>query len=636
MAPLEMETANAYYGMAQAADGVGVTLLLEGSESGFRAMGEQQYFYDCYVSGKCNKGNPAACPGTSKHQSGVALDFFLTEAPYSGPFFSDDTPCGKYSGSSAPTADVLALWDAACAATSPEFAWLKEHGNAHGFERTYWKEPWHWVYKPTSFPPAAFVPLCNEGGCTPHCEGTVTIDANCQPGDCGVFGLTCVMNKGIPECKAGGCTPHCQGTVAVGADCSEGDCGAFGAGCKVIDGKATCVNSDCVNAPAGVFCEAGKAYECTPDGAKTEVPPPLEVCDGEDNDCDGQIDEGVKNACGACGPVQPESCDGMDNDCDGQIDEGVKNACGTCGLVPVELCDGKDNDCDGQIDEGVTNTCGTCGPVQPEFCDGMDNDCDGSIDEGVTNACGGCGPVPVEICDGMDNDCDGTSDEGVTNACGGCGPVPVEICDGMDNDCDGTIDEGVTNACGGCGPVPAELCDDQDNDCDGTIDNGFNVGAPCSVNLGDCEVQGTTLCAANGTSVLCQSLTDTCPANPEPEPDPDPDPEPEPDPDPEPEPDPDPDPDPEPEPDPDPDPDPDPEPDPDPGSTADPVSNADAGSATEPVILSDPNLGRPPPTSPKAGGGGCALSSGAAPSTSGILFGFLVLLGLATRRRLRA
>ena len=176
-----------------------------------------------------------------------------------------------------------------------------------------------------------------------------------------------------------------------------------------------------------------------------------EICDGKDNNCNGQIDEGE-----VCGPIcEPteEVCDGIDNDCDGLIDE--DDVCTPPCVPSTEVCDGMDNNCDGQIDEG--DICNICEP-SAEVCDGVDNDCDGQIDEDDVCAC-----IPTEeVCDAHDNDCDGLVDE--DNVC--CEPE-AEVCDGVDNDCDGAIDEG--DVCAHCEPS-AEVCDSRDNDCDGEID----------------------------------------------------------------------------------------------------------------------------------------------------------------------
>ncbi len=177
-----------------------------------------------------------------------------------------------------------------------------------------------------------------------------------------------------------------------------------------------------------------------------------EVCDGMDNNCNGEIDE--KNVC--CVPSE-EVCDGADNDCDGEIDEG-----GVCCVE--EVCDGVDNDCDGEIDEG-----GVCCEPSEEVCDGADNDCDGEIDEGgVCDVPDECEPSE-EVCDGVDNDCDGAVDEGeVCVVPDDCVPSP-EVCDGADNDCDGRVDEG-----GVCDDDPVEEpggCDPSEEDCSSVAPN---------------------------------------------------------------------------------------------------------------------------------------------------------------------
>ena len=230
------------------------------------------------------------------------------------------------------------------------------------------------------------------------------------------------------------------------------------------------------------------------------IGPESEICNGEDDDCNGVDDDGVLNACGLCGAVPVEVCDGLDNDCDGSVDEDVRNACGECGAPPAEICDGLDNDCDGETDEGAGNACGECGPLPAEVCDGVDNDCDGQTDEGVLNECGGCGAVSAEVCDGIDNNCDGHIDEGLLNACDACGPLPAEICDGADNNCNGATDEGLLNACGACGPTPVEVCDGIDNNCNGSTDEGL-VNA-----CGACGPVPVELC--DGLDNNCNGQTD--------------------------------------------------------------------------------------------------------------------------------
>lgn len=103
--PVELNTANAYIKMAQAAQADGVQLRIV---SGFRTMKEQQYLYHCYKTCSCNNCNLAAVPGTSNHQSGHALDLNTSSS-------------GVYS-------------------------WLSKHAGKFGFKRTVPSENWHWEY----------------------------------------------------------------------------------------------------------------------------------------------------------------------------------------------------------------------------------------------------------------------------------------------------------------------------------------------------------------------------------------------------------------------------------------------------------------------------------------------------------
>ena len=77
----------------------------------------------------------------------------------------------------------------------------------------------------------------------------------------------------------------------------------------------------------------------------------LELCDQQDNDCDGRFDEGVDGGplqrdCGYGPEPRPHECTGKET-----CDNGVYGACSMSPPPAQELvCDGLDDNCDGQID----------------------------------------------------------------------------------------------------------------------------------------------------------------------------------------------------------------------------------------------------------------------------------------------
>lgn len=100
--PVEVRTAMAFERMRAAAARDRITLRIV---SGFRTMEHQQALYASYLRGR---GNLAARPGESNHQSGHALDL-NTSSP-----------------------GVL--------------AWLNRNGARFGFRRTVPSENWHWEW----------------------------------------------------------------------------------------------------------------------------------------------------------------------------------------------------------------------------------------------------------------------------------------------------------------------------------------------------------------------------------------------------------------------------------------------------------------------------------------------------------
>ena len=236
-----------------------------------------------------------------------------------------------------------------------------------------------------------------------------------------------------PECPRAKMEAWCVSAIEVLAQnvCDEldHDCDGnprngfrnFGRDCQV--GRGECRRNGrniCNNRGDGVRCNAVA-------GA-----PNNEVCDGNDNDCDGQTDEDLggspcgsnvgecnagREVCrngriqcqGADGP-ENELCNGLDDDCDGQRDEDfpqLGDACtvgeGTCQANGVWVCRGNG--------AGVVCSVEPDDDQEDEVCNGRDDDCDGRLDEGGVAA----------LCDGSraDRCVDGRCLCGAGNACGG-------------------------------------------------------------------------------------------------------------------------------------------------------------------------------------------------------------------------
>ncbi|MDP2308968.1 MAG: MopE-related protein [Pseudomonadota bacterium] len=388
-------------------------------------------------------------------------------------------------------------------------------------------------------------------------------------------------------------------------------------------GSATTSVVSC-SAPSGYVSDA---TDCD-DRAGAVNPGAAEVCDGDDNDCDGATDDDAaidavtwyrdsdSDSYGSPGTTdigctQPSGYVSTATDCD-DSDRGVYPGA-------AETCDGEDDDCDGTVDDSATDglayyddddgdgygdpasvsySCtalsgkvtnsgdcndatATASPADTEYCDGIDNDCDGATDEttaadvdtwyldsdgdgyglstastiacdrpsGYVSISGDCNdgnlairPGATEVCDSADNDCDGTADEndavdaatwyrdadtdgygtvgttftscrvpaGYTASSTDCNdsdrtayPGAAETCDSVDDDCDGTVDEGATDG--------TTYYDDDDSDGYGDSTSSVTSCSPVSGKVtiaGDCNDASAS--ASPADTEYCDGIDNDC------------------------------------------------------------------------------------------------------------------------------
>ncbi len=310
----------------------------------------------------------------------------------------------------------------------------------------------------------------------------------------------------------------------------------------------------CIDSDSDGYCSTGEGGNDCNDTNQDVYPGGTEICNGADDDCDGDIDEDFRHAgsvlgnqcgVGACEGIFVCTSDGSDTVCSNTLEPGYQQ----------EICSNNiDDDCDGITDEEFEPS-GAPGCV----CNTGDTDLCGSnigICEAGTMACvngvwsnciGGVNPR-TETCNRLDDDCDGTIDdinnlnsvEATQCRCYGGGSPTEETCNDIDDDCDGNIDEGIrcctdgdTRQCPGLGacnlgtqrcidglwsscnvnPIDEICYNDIDDNCDGEADEdcspeftcnnrikdlnegGVDCGGPCP-NICEIEIPWTLLITA--------------------------------------------------------------------------------------------------------------------------------------------
>ena len=345
-------------------------------------------------------------------------------------------------------------------------------------------------------------------------------------------GLLGTCGRGVFKCSADG-TTYCAQSQFPGPEV----CNGLDDNCNgMVDED---LDQACYDGPAGTdgagLCHGG-VKSCVKNGDGTyglttcqnQVLPAPEICNGLDDDCNGQVDENLTRGCydgdtstinpatglpyGACKPGIETCSAGSWGACrvctSAEVQSGAPPAdcqvlrrADPCYCPECPAGTSTDWDCNGQTDQcgsctiGIPRSCysGPAGTAGVGLCKAGTQDCiDVGGGLGGWAACAGEVLPAPEICNNAgDEDCNGVAEAWPANpSCGECVSGTTRACydgpagtRGVPACADGTqvCVGGAWAACGTQGGTPetlpgSEICDGQDNDCDGIVDDGAQCG----------------------------------------------------------------------------------------------------------------------------------------------------------------
>ena len=220
-------------------------------------------------------------------------------------------------------------------------------------------------------------------------------------GECRQPGLIVCVGDGLADCSGIATAPGIESCDDLDNDC-DGNVDELGA--------SGCYPPGANRAVIGVgLCATGFEVCADSPGAEPRcvhaIVPVAELCNSLDDDCDGAVDENfpVRRGCdfpaGACVLPGVIACDPVALDA----------ACAAVEPRPLDICNGDDDDCDGELDEDSDLACYTGSPETREIgacVPGLQ-----ACVNGQPGACEGQVLPQGELQNELDDDCDGTIDE---------------------------------------------------------------------------------------------------------------------------------------------------------------------------------------------------------------------------------